>query len=173
MTNPIVTLSRERLEQLADENTICKVSWDERIEMARALLAVMDAQDKPFMFGIADYDGKPHFDEVCVDADGGLLADVVDSLNDFREEGDAGYSVVPLYTTPPAPSAPDGWIKCSDRMPECGEWDHAAVMASEGSNSFVAYYNKHECRFLNEPFGESLGNKITHWMPLPLAPSGE
>ncbi|WP_338570540.1 hypothetical protein VRB37_16615 [Erwinia billingiae] len=46
MTNPIAILSRERLEQLADENTICKVSWDERIEMARALLAVMDAKKK-------------------------------------------------------------------------------------------------------------------------------
>lgn len=79
--------------------------------------------------------------------------------------------VTPLYTTPPLNhTEQDGWIKCSERMPECSKWDHAAVIASEGSNSFVAYYNKHECKFLDEPFGESLGNKITHWMPLPKPP---
>ncbi|AXH43454.1 hypothetical protein MZUP3_370 [Erwinia phage vB_EhrS_49] len=80
MTNPIATLSRERLEQLADENTICKVSWDERIEMSRALLAVMDA--KPIGY--------------------------------FRNDARAVFRVwptksddcnVPVYTTPPAPSA--------------------------------------------------------------------
>lgn len=63
-----------------------------------------------------------------------------------------------------------GWIKCSERMPECDQWDHAAVIASEGRNSFIAYYSKHDCKFLDEPFGESVGNKITHWMPLPAPP---
>lgn len=36
------TITRERLEQLADNNTICKVSWDERIELAQIALAAMD-----------------------------------------------------------------------------------------------------------------------------------
>ncbi|WP_258315843.1 hypothetical protein [Klebsiella variicola] len=35
------TITRERLEQLADNNTICKVSWDERIELAQIALAAM------------------------------------------------------------------------------------------------------------------------------------
>ncbi|HFT3314748.1 TPA: hypothetical protein ACHV9Z_005239 [Klebsiella pneumoniae] len=35
------TINRERLEQLADNNTICKVSWDERIELAQIALSVM------------------------------------------------------------------------------------------------------------------------------------
>lgn len=38
------TITRERLEQLADNNTICKVSWDERIELARMALAAMDGE---------------------------------------------------------------------------------------------------------------------------------
>lgn len=37
-------LTRERLEQLADNNTICKVSWDERIELAQIALATMDSE---------------------------------------------------------------------------------------------------------------------------------
>ncbi|MEA4235484.1 hypothetical protein VBR27_20415 [Klebsiella pneumoniae] len=38
------TITRERLEQLADKNTICKVSWDERIELAQIALAAMDSE---------------------------------------------------------------------------------------------------------------------------------
>ncbi|WP_447315926.1 hypothetical protein ACNHI6_10830 [Klebsiella michiganensis] len=38
------TITRERLLQLADDNTICKVSWDERIELARMALAAMDSE---------------------------------------------------------------------------------------------------------------------------------
>ncbi|ARN27723.1 hypothetical protein [Klebsiella pneumoniae] len=38
------TITRERLEQLADNNTICKVSWDERIELAQIALAAMNSE---------------------------------------------------------------------------------------------------------------------------------
>ena len=38
------TITRERLEQLADNNTICKVSWDERIELAQIALSAMDGE---------------------------------------------------------------------------------------------------------------------------------
>ncbi|MNZ60026.1 hypothetical protein D3C78_780860 [compost metagenome] len=37
-------LTKERLQQLADENTICKVSRDERIAMARQLLAGLEQE---------------------------------------------------------------------------------------------------------------------------------
>lgn len=137
MNNHITTLSRERLEQLADENTICKVSWDERIEIARALLAVMDA--KPFMYAIADNEGKAHFDEICVDADGGLLNDVVDALNIDAEPSDTGYSVVPVYTTPPAPSAPDGW-KLVPVEPTIAMTEAAIEEFNESRNMRDTYY---------------------------------
>ena len=39
-----LTITRERLEQLADNNTICKVSWDERIELAQIALAAIDSE---------------------------------------------------------------------------------------------------------------------------------
>lgn len=40
------TITRERLEQFADNNTICKVSWDERIELAQIALAAMDSESE-------------------------------------------------------------------------------------------------------------------------------
>ncbi|VTN00427.1 Protein of uncharacterised function (DUF551) [Raoultella planticola] len=47
-------LTRERLEQLADNNTICKVSWDERIELAQIALAAMDSEPAAENIRIAD-----------------------------------------------------------------------------------------------------------------------
>ncbi|SSM99787.1 Uncharacterised protein [Klebsiella variicola] len=44
------TITRERLEQLADNNTICKVSWDERIELAQIALAAMDGEPVAYMY---------------------------------------------------------------------------------------------------------------------------
>ncbi|EPG8339788.1 DUF551 domain-containing protein [Klebsiella pneumoniae] len=40
------TITRERLEQFADNSTICKVSWDERIELAQIALAAMDSESE-------------------------------------------------------------------------------------------------------------------------------
>jgi hypothetical protein len=45
----MITLTKDRLEQLADEKTICKVSWDERIELARIALASLEAAGKPVL----------------------------------------------------------------------------------------------------------------------------
>ncbi|MER4659977.1 hypothetical protein J9B20_05470 [Klebsiella pneumoniae] len=55
------TITRERLEQLADNNTICKVSWDERLELARMALAAMDSEP-----AIADCDPEVYEKGVSV-----------------------------------------------------------------------------------------------------------
>lgn len=148
MTNPITTLSRERLEQLADENTICKVSWDERIEMARALLAVMDA--KPIGY--------------------------------FRDDARAVFRVwptksddcnVPVYTTPPAPSAPDGWIKCSDRMPEEAEKNYQVVALCSKKYDEGNYIGEQKTTIVQDWVIRRFPHGFTHWMPLPAAPGGD
>ncbi len=48
------TITRERLEQLADNNTICKVSWDERIELAQIALAAMGSEPVAWMYNNDD-----------------------------------------------------------------------------------------------------------------------
>ena len=106
---------KELIEQIGGRDVLINIAElsaygnRQKALMARALLAVLDAQEKPFMYAISDCDGEAYFDEICVDSDGGLLSDVVDSLNDSSEKVDIGYSVVPLYTIPPAASVPDGW----------------------------------------------------------------
>lgn len=50
-------ISDERLEQLADDNIICKVSWDERVSMASELLALRKAFSESVAFQ-NNYTGK-------------------------------------------------------------------------------------------------------------------
>ena len=53
------TITRESLEQLADNNTIYKVSWDERIELAQIALAAMDSEPVGTLsFRHMSYSGK-------------------------------------------------------------------------------------------------------------------
>lgn len=58
------------------------------LKVFKAFLSVIDAQ--PFMFAIADVDGKAHFDEMRVSARACDIEDTIDSLNDLRESGDDG-----------------------------------------------------------------------------------
>lgn len=155
MNNDLEQFSEERLKEFADEDTLTNMSFEELLALGRIALAAKQAKPVAYTDNLSletlQLNGM-----ACMWKEGNGA--------EWREQ-------IPLYTIPqPAHTEQDGWIKCSERMPECSKWDHAAVIASEGSNSFVAYYNKHECKFLDEPFGESLGNKITHWMPLPKPP---
>lgn len=69
------------------------------------LLQRREAAEKSFMYGIADPDGNPHFDEFCVSRHADLVQDTVDMLN--AEDGGAyhGYEVVALYREPSLTSA--------------------------------------------------------------------
>ena len=101
------TITRERLEQLADNNTICKVSWDERIELAQIALAAMDSEPVAYI-SKSDFDaGYPH-----------ILA-----RRDFNKA-----CTMPVYAAQPAPVVPElrvdwqenefsaGWNACRAAM---------------------------------------------------------
>ena len=84
----------------------------------------------------------------------------------------------PLYVAPPTALAepapePSGWIKCSERMPLNGDdvlaWETAAgaVVAIRYSASTTPWY------IVGWLYAEYGNPNITHWMPLPAAPSAE
>ncbi|HBZ3951149.1 hypothetical protein [Klebsiella pneumoniae] len=84
------TITRERLEQLADNNTICKVSWDERIELAQIALAAMDSEPVAWTW---------HYREQWHVTNDSRRAEFV------AKDGDV--AVLPLYRhAQPAPVAP-------------------------------------------------------------------
>jgi len=59
------------------------------------------------------------------------------------------------------------WIKCSDSMPECSDYQLFLVVTC-GTCCFAYYSSKGV--FLDEPYGLRVEN-ITHWQPLPEPPT--
>ncbi|HBD5380141.1 TPA: DUF551 domain-containing protein [Escherichia coli] len=87
---------------------------------------------------------------------------------DFRAD------ITPLYTAQPAPVTPDGWISCSERMPEKNQ----NVLISVNFDSSLVEPLICSARYTGSTFrrGDATikpGNGIeqaTHWMPLPEPP---
>ncbi|EGB5718825.1 DUF551 domain-containing protein [Salmonella enterica subsp. enterica serovar Abony] len=69
-----------------------------------------------------------------------------------------------------SPVIPDGWISCSERMPEEGQ--ECLVQTSSGWR-YVSFYDAHSRLFCNSPKGGIEYILVTHWMPLPAAPEPE
>ncbi|EBV5179488.1 DUF551 domain-containing protein [Salmonella enterica] len=82
--------------------------------------------------------------------------------------------ITPLYTAQPAPVAPDGWISCSERMPEKNQ----NVLISVNFDSSLVEPLICSARYTGSTFrrGDATikpGNGIeqaTHWMKLPEPP---
>ncbi|MES4011148.1 DUF551 domain-containing protein, partial [Escherichia coli] len=70
----------------------------------------------------------------------------------------------------PAPVTPDGWISCSERMPDDGQ--HVIILCD---GAFVLYAQYRDSEFFDvvrngEEFFETQSRNVTHWMPLPEPP---
>ncbi|EFL0894055.1 DUF551 domain-containing protein [Escherichia coli] len=83
-----------------------------------------------------------------------------------------------------SPATPDGWISCSERMPEMGE-RQCYVLAADFKNNYPPNIPNTQVGVYGDWFndgnptwddgdGEDLYLKeVTHWMPLPAAPQQE
>ncbi|HEC3294132.1 DUF551 domain-containing protein [Escherichia coli] len=78
--------------------------------------------------------------------------------------------ITPLYTAKPVPVTPDGWISCSERMPDDGQ--HVIILCD---GAFVLYAQYRDGEFFDvvrngEEFFETQSRNVTDWMPLPEPP---
>lgn len=130
------------------------------IIMARALLAVLDAQEKP-IHQMRLLDGGENSEE--------WVEVTEDEFNTPTSQMFGNWERRKVYTTPPAASVPDGWIKCSDRLPESDK----VVLCG------CFFDGPHDFRIKT---GGNVGGvmciiggswDVTHWMPLPASPAPE
>ena len=85
----------------------------------------------------------------------------------FRED------ITPLYTAKPVPVTPDGWISCSERMPNDKQyvWCWGKSYGLTECNTFEGYYDWSRNKWWAvTDDGEEPASKVTHWMPLPEPP---
>ncbi|ECI8027185.1 DUF550 domain-containing protein [Salmonella enterica subsp. enterica serovar Ramatgan] len=69
-----------------------------------------------------------------------------------------------------SPVIPDGWISCSEQMPENGQ--ECLVQTSSGWR-YVSFYDAHSRLFYDSPKGDIEYILVTHWMPIPETPQQE
>ncbi|MGT7206033.1 DUF551 domain-containing protein [Escherichia coli] len=70
----------------------------------------------------------------------------------------------------PTPVTPDGWISCSERMPDDGQ--HVIILCD---SAFVLYAQYRDGEFFDivrngDEFFETQSRNVTDWMPLPEPP---
>ncbi|EGN4345954.1 DUF551 domain-containing protein [Escherichia coli] len=73
----------------------------------------------------------------------------------------------------PTPVTPDGWISCSERMPDDKQyvWFFGESRGFAGRDTFEGYYDWSRNKWWAvTDIGEEPASKVTHWMPLPEPP---
>ncbi|EJA4780407.1 DUF551 domain-containing protein [Escherichia coli] len=72
-----------------------------------------------------------------------------------------------------SPVTPDGWISCSERMPDDKQyvWFFGEARGFAGRDTFEGYYDWSRNKWWAvTDIGEEPASKVTHWMPLPEPP---
>lgn len=80
-----------------------------------------------------------------------------------------GVKYIPLSGN--SPVIPDGWISCSERMPED---EQEVIVHNKLGYRYVSYFDEHSGLFFDMRGGNQMNCiehiLVTHWMPLPAAP---
>ncbi|EFO1906978.1 DUF551 domain-containing protein [Escherichia coli] len=129
-----------------------------------------------------DFDGDRRGIGDCLDeAEQELIVTINKYASQLAAEPIATNDVREQTAVPPVPVTPDGWISCSDRMPEMGERQYY-VLAADFKNNYPPSIPNTQVRVYGDWFndgnptwddgdGEDLHLKeVTHWMPLPEPP---
>lgn len=70
-----------------------------------------------------------------------------------------------------SPAIPDGWISCSERMPED---EQEVIVHNKLGYRYVSYFDEHSGLFFDMRGGNQMNCIehifVTHWMPAPAAP---
>ncbi|EKN4095924.1 DUF551 domain-containing protein [Yersinia enterocolitica] len=123
------------------------------LSLARIALAAKRAEPVAWVVGDEEITDFKNGREVCV----------------MRDCDDEQLDYLPLYTTPQL-NSPQGWIKCSDQMPEVGD---VVITAYQGCTNVgqMERSGKTYRYFTSIASGREL--PATHWMTLPAAPEKE
>ncbi len=105
-----------------------------------------------------------------------LYDDQIDLARAIRKGPD-----MPTFQGGNSPVIPDGWVACSERMPESDDFVYIWPRPDFGVELHVAQHGKFDKRdagWYAQVYEQNYGIeyypiKVTHWMPLPAAPQQE
>ncbi|HBV8362439.1 TPA: DUF551 domain-containing protein [Escherichia coli] len=152
-------ITKERIKLFIKNQLDNGLTRGEQMELARIALASLEAEPVAWKATFTQIDNEYNtFTTMYSDK-----AEVerwvrLHEIGDFREE------ITPLYAAPSAPVIPDGWISCSERMPNDAQWcvvntkyGYYVQCWSEGQGWLGDDISIPECDVIN-------------WMPLPEPP---
>jgi len=118
-----------------------------------------------------DFDGDRRGIGDCLDeAEQELIVTINKYASQLAAEPIAPNDVREQTAIPQVPVTPDGWISCSERMPDDGQ--HVIILCD---GAFVLYAQYRDGEFFDivrngDEFFETQSRNVTHWMPLPEPP---
>lgn len=122
-----------------------------------------------------EWTGNPDIDNAII------MLDRIDTAESYDDDRIEAVKAVLRRLAGNSPVTPDGWISCSDRMPEMGE-RQCYVLAADFKNNYPPNIPNTQVGVYGDWFndgnptwddgdGEDLYLKeVTHWMPLPEPP---
>ncbi|ECJ5874551.1 DUF551 domain-containing protein [Salmonella enterica subsp. salamae] len=145
----MTTITKERIELFIKNPLENGLTRGEQMELARIALASLEAEP------------------IAWECGENIILFNPDTVEAYAKR--AEISPKPLYAAPPVSATPDGWISCSERMPDNDESKPIAIFTGKclGQGMFVATYD--DDGFFDYWEGmEIIG--VSHWMPLPEPP---
>ncbi|EMM4155254.1 DUF551 domain-containing protein [Escherichia coli] len=162
-------ITKERIELFIKSPLENGLTRGEQMELARIALASLEAEPVAWKVTFTQIDRE-------YNTFTGMYSDKAEVERWVRLHKACNFraDITPLYTAKPVPVTQDGWISCSDRMPEIRQtvigWNGYAVRQCVYTRNEYAKTQKGR-----EPRFETLTgiwHGVTHWMPLPEPPQG-
>ncbi|HAV8008996.1 TPA: DUF551 domain-containing protein [Escherichia coli] len=114
-----------------------------------------------------EWTGNPDIDNAII------MLDRIDTLENCDDDRIEAVKAVLRRLAGNSPVTPDGWISCSERMPNDKQyvWCWGKSYGWTECNTFEGYYDWSRNKWWAvTDDGEEPASKVTHWMPLPEPP---
>nr|EFC3528475.1 DUF551 domain-containing protein [Escherichia coli] len=156
------TITKERIELFIKSPLDNGLTRSEQMELARIALASLEAEPVAWKVTFTQIDRE-------YNTFTGMYSDKAEVERWVRLHKACNFlaDITPLYTAKPVPVTPDGWISCSERMPD--KLIPVMVMYEDGE-MWSAMWNGNRWDDGTEyPDPHS----VTHWREMPAAPQQE
>ncbi|HBJ0173397.1 TPA: DUF551 domain-containing protein [Escherichia coli] len=156
------TITKERIELFIKSPLENGLTRGEQMELARIALASLEAEPVAWKVTFTQIDRE-------YNTFTGMYSDKaeVERWVRLHKACNSRADITPLYTAKPVPVTPDGWISCSERMPD--KLIPVMVMYEDGE-MWSAMWNGNRWDDGTEyPDPHS----VTHWREMPAAPQQE
>ncbi|HAV8572806.1 TPA: DUF551 domain-containing protein [Escherichia coli] len=171
----MTTITKERIELFIKSPLENGITRGEQMELARIALASLEAEPVAWKVTFTQIDRE-------YNTFTGMYSDKAEVERWVRLHKACNFraDITPLYTAQPAPVTPDGWISCSERMPDsnCLYLCWGTYFEGDEPGYIPAYFFVYQTNGWTEwqPVEDDCNPReviITHWMPLPAAPKQE